>query len=179
MQQESSGAALCNWLRLPQWSGKLRKNCWGASMDQQEEAPIPPQESDHLNHIAAGRVEAHEISAVNVVSGSQHIEKQEIHYHREENQRRVPPLQRPLRAEHFTDRDQEQQWLLDQLQPGRIVTLCGPGGMGKTALIAEVLWVLFPPDTVSGTFPDGLIYHSFYRQPEVAIAMEQIARLFG
>jgi hypothetical protein len=32
-----------------------------------------------------------------------------------------------------------------------------------------------PPDA----FPDSLIFHSFYRQPEVAIALEQIARIYG
>jgi hypothetical protein len=96
----------------------------------------------------------------------------------EKGLQRRPLLQRPLRAEHFTDREEEQSWLLDTLKPGRIVTLCGPGGMGKTALIAEVLWKLFPHETLPDPFPDGLVFHSFYRQPEAVIALEQIARLF-
>jgi hypothetical protein len=101
------------------------------------------------------------------------------HVSAERGVQRKPPLQRPLRAEYFTDREQEQRWLLDLLASGKIVTLCGPGGMGKTALIAEVLWKLFQNETPSDTFRDGLIFHSFYRQPEAAIALEQIARLFG
>jgi len=89
------------------------------------------------------------------------------------------PLQRPPLAEHFTDREQERTWLLDTLKPGRIVTICGPGGMGKTALVSNVLWELAPGDTPPEMSPDGILFHNYYRQPEVAIAMEQIARTFG
>ena len=46
---------------------------------------------------------------------------------------RATPLQRPPRAKHFTGRERELAQLLDDLQPGRVVTLCGPGGIGKTA----------------------------------------------
>ena len=48
-----------------------------------------------------------------------------------------PPLQRPARATHFTGREAELAQLLDDLQPGRVVTLTGPGGIGKSALAAE------------------------------------------
>ena len=47
-----------------------------------------------------------------------------------------PPLQRPARATFFTGREAELARLLDELQPGRIVTLTGPGGIGKSALAA-------------------------------------------
>ena len=90
-----------------------------------------------------------------------------------------PPLHRPLRAEHFIDREEEQSWLQGQLKLGKAVTLCGPGGMGKTALIAEVIWKLFPDNIPPESFPDGLIFHSFYQQPEATVALEQIARIFG
>ena len=50
-----------------------------------------------------------------------------------------PPLQRPPRAAHFTNRERELEQLLAALQPGRVVTLCGPGGIGKTALAAEAI----------------------------------------
>ena len=89
------------------------------------------------------------------------------------------PLQRPHRTAYFIDREQEQAWLQDNLKLGRIVTVCGPGGMGKTALIAEVLWGLSPGNDPPGIFPEGIVFYSFYQQPETAIAMEQIARTFG
>ena len=41
------------------------------------------------------------------------------------------PLERPARATHFTGREAEVAQLLDELQPGRVVTLTGPGGRGR------------------------------------------------
>ncbi len=81
-----------------------------------------------------------------------------------------PPLQRPPRADHFTGRQAELAWLLDSLEPGRVVTLCGPGGMGKTALAAEAAWALAPADEPPGRFPDGVIFYSFYGRPDAALA---------
>jgi tetratricopeptide (TPR) repeat protein len=89
------------------------------------------------------------------------------------------PLQRPRRAEHFKDREAERVRLLAELQAGRVVTVCGLGGMGKTALVAEVLWTLAPDEHLPATFPDGLLFYSFYGQPQVAIALEQLARMYG
>jgi len=51
--------------------------------------------------------------------------------------------------------------------------------MRKTALVSNVLWKLAPDDTPPDFFPDGILFHSFYRQPEVAIVLGQIARSFG
>ena len=90
-----------------------------------------------------------------------------------------PPLQRPARAEHFTGRQTELDDLTAQLQPERVVTLCGPGGIGKSALAAEALWRLAPGDQPSNTFPDGILWHNFYEQPQAAIALEKIALSFG
>ena len=46
----------------------------------------------------------------------------------------------PARApKHFTGREAELAWLMDALEPGRTVTLCAAGGMGKTALASEAL----------------------------------------
>jgi len=89
-----------------------------------------------------------------------------------------PPLQRPPRADHFTGRQAELAWFLDSLQPGRVVTLCGPGGMGKTALAAEAVWALAPGDEPPERFPDGVIFYSFYGRPDVALAFEHIVRSF-
>ena len=92
--------------------------------------------------------------------------------------RRIP-LQRPPRAPHFTDRKRELARLLDDLRPGRVVTLCGPGGIGKTALAAEAVWTLAPESEPPDRFPDGILFHSFYGQPDPALALEHIALSYG
>ena len=89
------------------------------------------------------------------------------------------PLQKPLRMQHFTGREQELAKLLGDLQPGKIVTLCGPGGMGKSALAAEAIWPLAPGDEPPERFPDGMIFHSFYHQPQADLALEKIALAYG
>src|SRR5258708_16005647 len=100
--------------------------------------------------IPGARIEARDITAINVVSGVQNIGEQHIHW---PGQKSLPPLHRPRRAEHFQDRESERAWLLSHLHPGQIVTICGPGGMGKTALVAEILWTLAPEDTPPALFP--------------------------
>ncbi|MCG3207293.1 MAG: hypothetical protein FOGNACKC_00893 [Anaerolineae bacterium] len=90
-----------------------------------------------------------------------------------------PPLMRPPRAQHFTDRSDELADLLAQVQPGRVVTLCGPGGIGKTALAAEAIWRLAPAQTLPERFPDGLFYYTFYGQPQADLALASLAQAFG
>jgi tetratricopeptide (TPR) repeat protein len=85
----------------------------------------------------------------------------------------------PERAKHFTDREKELEQLPSDLQPGEVLTLCGPGGIGKTALAAEVIWRLDDADELSKRFPDGVIFHTFYNQPQAALALEAIARAYG
>ena len=87
---------------------------------------------------------------------------------------RSAPFQAPTPTPHFQGREPELDVLLDHLRPGAAVTLCGPGGIGKTALAAEALAQL-PKDR----FPDGIIFHTFYRQPEAALALEHVARSYG
>jgi tetratricopeptide (TPR) repeat protein len=87
---------------------------------------------------------------------------------------RSAPFQAPTPTPHFQGREPELDALLDHLRPGAAVTLCGPGGIGKTALAAEALARL-PEDR----FPDGIIFHTFYRQPEAALALEHVARSYG
>jgi tetratricopeptide (TPR) repeat protein len=120
--------------------------------------------------LPGARIEARDITATNVAN-VQHIYLP--------GQKYVPPLQLPRRVEHFQDRVSERSWLLAHLQPGQIVTLCGPGGMGKTALVAEILWTLAPGDSPPAAFPHGIVFHSFYGRPEAAVALEQLARTFG
>jgi tetratricopeptide (TPR) repeat protein len=89
------------------------------------------------------------------------------------------PMQKPPRAQHFTDREDQLAQILDDLKSNRPVTLCGPGGMGKSDLAAEAVWNLAPDNNPPRHFPDGIIFHSFYRQPQADVALEVIARAFG
>ena len=92
---------------------------------------------------------------------------------------RCIPLFKPPRAPHFTNRVAELEKLLGDLHVGKVITICGPGGIGKTALTAEVVWALAPEDDAPEEFPDGIIFHSFCNQPNVDIALETIALALG
>jgi tetratricopeptide (TPR) repeat protein len=95
------------------------------------------------------------------------------YYERLQTARSVP-FQALTPIPHFQGRQPELAALLNHLRPGAAVTLCGPGGIGKTVLAAEALARL-PPDR----FPDGILFHTFYGQPEAALALEHIARSYG
>ncbi len=148
-------------------------------MNEQEKQPPTTDSGTELTHFSqmspSGSIQAKTIIANNLVAGIQ------INYHgsSEPSQKPMPPLQRPPHVEHFVDRERERAKLLTDLKPGRIVTIWGPGGMGKTALVAEILWTLAPGDTPPEVFPDGIFFYSFYGQPNATIALEQIARSFG
>jgi tetratricopeptide (TPR) repeat protein len=89
------------------------------------------------------------------------------------------PLQKPPRPEKFIGREKELADLLRGLKSGSPVTICGPGGIGKTALVSEAIWHLAPDNNPPDNFPDGIIFHDFYRQPQAALALEAIARAYG
>lgn len=85
----------------------------------------------------------------------------------------------PPRPKHFTDREKELAQLLTDLQPDRVVTLCGPGGIGKSALAAEALWTLAPGNELPPLFPDGIIFHNFHGRPDSDLALEHIVLSLG
>jgi hypothetical protein len=89
------------------------------------------------------------------------------------------PLQRPPRVPHFIGRKDELKQLLTDLQPGQVVTLCGPGGIGKSALAAEAIKTLASGDDLTKRFPDGIVWHDFYIDSQVDIALDKIVRAFG
>jgi hypothetical protein len=93
----------------------------------------------------------------------------------------TPPLMLPPRAQSFVGREEDLAWLLEQLQDdaGKTLALCGPGGMGKTALAAEVLARLVAQPDWLTRFPGGIFSYSFYTNPSLAVAFEEIARTFG
>jgi len=91
-----------------------------------------------------------------------------------------PPLQLLPQANYFLGREVELAKLLADLKPGAVAEVCGPGGMGKTALAAEAICRL----TENGTeapkdFPDGVVVHLFYKQADVNLAFEHIVRSYG
>jgi tetratricopeptide (TPR) repeat protein len=88
------------------------------------------------------------------------------------------PLQKPLRVQNFTGRDLELARVLAYLEPGKILALCGPAGICKTAIAAEAIWRLAPGDDLPDRFPDGVIFHSFYHQKQASFALEAIARAY-
>jgi tetratricopeptide (TPR) repeat protein len=86
----------------------------------------------------------------------------------------------PPRAEYFTGREKQIEKLIDALKPGKVVSITGPGGVGKTSVVSEALYRM----TVDGTelpaaFPDGVITYSFYGRPDVNQAFEHIANYYG
>lgn len=89
------------------------------------------------------------------------------------------PLQRPSKVSSFKNRKAELSRLLSLLQPGKVALLWGMEGIGKTALAAEAVWTLAPEDKPPENFPDGIIYHSFYNQPQMDMVFETIVRAFG
>ncbi|WP_446007831.1 tetratricopeptide repeat protein [Candidatus Electrothrix sp.] len=81
------------------------------------------------------------------------------------------PCQLPLPNDCFVGREEELALLFESLRPGKIITICGPGGIGKSALAAQAVHKL-----EESRFPDGIISHSFYHQPEIAHALKHIAQ---
>jgi hypothetical protein len=84
-----------------------------------------------------------------------------------------PPFLLPATEACFLHREKELVWLLDNLHPGKVVAICGPGGMGKSALAAQAVHKLEP-----ARFPDGIVFHSFYHQASVETALQTIAGAF-
>ncbi len=89
-------------------------------------------------------------------------------------------IELPPRAEHFIGREKQIEKLIDELKPGNVVTITGPGGIGKTSVVAEALHQM----TAGGTqlpedFPDGVITYSFYGRPDINQAFEHIVNYYG
>ena len=86
------------------------------------------------------------------------------------------PLQRPTAAPHFTGREAELAELRQLVAPGRIVTLTGMGGMGKTSIAAKFVEELFDGDQPPAAFPGGVIVHGFYDDSDIERAADHIAK---
>ena len=90
-----------------------------------------------------------------------------------------PPIDLPPPAAYFTDRVDLLATLTADLQPGRVITLCGPGGIGKTALAAQAVLELAHEEELVRRFPDGVLFHSFYQEPASDQAFQYVAAMYG
>ncbi|CAK8725149.1 hypothetical protein KKHLCK_15985 [Candidatus Electrothrix laxa] len=95
----------------------------------------------------------------------------DIHVHPEPAP--VIPRQLPYIDACFLGRDKELVELVDHLHPGKVVAVCGPGGMGKSALAAQAVHKL-----EQDRFPDGIIFHSFYHQSSTDMLLQNICQAF-
>ena len=133
---------------------------------------------ERLARIEAGIQESAEFSKQAVDAANRAADAAEKAFSEKKAETPKDPLMAlPPRTEHFTGRDAEVARLLADLRPGRVITLCGPGGIGKTALASEAVHRLL--ETEPERFPHGALFHTFYGQPETEKAFEQIALFFG
>lgn len=104
-------------------------------------------------------------------TGDVRVDHLEQHYHAAT----PPPIpnQRPTLEPCFLHREEELVWLKDRLHPGKVAAVCGPGGMGKSALAAQAVDKLEP-----ARFPDGILFHSFYHQPKVETALQAVCAAY-
>lgn len=89
------------------------------------------------------------------------------------------PLQIPHQITHFTNRTNDLNKLKADLRPGAVITLCGPGGIGKTALASEAIHRLYKEKLLEEKFPDGILFYSFYNSPLSTLALEHFVRSIG
>jgi tetratricopeptide (TPR) repeat protein len=106
---------------------------------------------------------------VGIIGDNAHVEGG-IHFH---NHPPPIPNQLPSLEPCFLHREEEIVWLNDRLHPGKVAAVCGPGGMGKSALAAQAVHQLEP-----ARFPDGIVFHSFYHQPKVETALQAICAAY-
>ncbi len=88
------------------------------------------------------------------------------------------PLQRPPEPDPFVGRVSELEEILSQLESKAVVRLAGPGGVGKSTIVAKVVWTLLPERKPFETFSDGVLFHDFYHSPEAEQAFTTFATAF-
>ncbi len=112
----------------------------------------------------------------NVAQGDRPIGKQINNYYGGTSSpvvKAVIPHDPPTPEPCFLHRETELVWLNERLHPGAVVAVCGPGGMGKSALAAQAVSKLEP-----ARFPDGIVFHSFYHQASTETALQAICAAF-
>ncbi|MDU9048495.1 MAG: tetratricopeptide repeat protein [Candidatus Electrothrix sp. Rat3] len=117
-------------------------------------------------------------ASIGVLGKNAHVEGG-IHHHYYDRTEQGIPLQRPKQADYLVGRQKLLKDVLAALQPGKVVTLCGPGGIGKTALASRVAWELAPEREAPALFPDGLLFSSFYGRKDVSLAFDHLVRSYS
>jgi len=89
------------------------------------------------------------------------------------------PLQYPPQVEHFTGRTEQLSSIINDVQPHKVITLYGAEGIGKTALVAEVVNQLVIDGTQAPEhFPDGIIFYSFDNNSSIESVLLHIANTY-
>ncbi len=135
------------------------------------EMPEAEQPSQHLGNVEKSAVSMSGNAFTTNITGNQYITQQAP------SEPWKPPVMLPLRAQEFVGRDEDLAWLLEQLQDdeAKILALCGPGGIGKTALAAQALAKFVEQANWLTRFPGGIFYYSFYPNPSLDVAFEELA----
>lgn len=100
----------------------------------------------------------------------------------EQNRHKVEvPYQLPSRSliNNFVGRKSAREQIINELEAGNTLTITGPAGVGKSAVIAMVLWTLSDNETLLERFPDGVVWYDFALQSDMKVASGSIARIFG
>jgi predicted ATPase/class 3 adenylate cyclase len=83
------------------------------------------------------------------------------------------PSNLPIALSALVDREREQAELADLVPRSSIVTITGPGGIGKTRMAIEVARSLVP------RFPDGVFHVELAGTPDAAATAEALGELLG
>ena len=100
----------------------------------------------------------------NPVELENHVLKIPLPVAQEPTERLNLPWSPPPRARGFAGRVEDLAQVTDLLKRERSVALTGPGGMGKTALAAEVICQLAPEPGPRSRWPGGIYSHDYYRE---------------
>jgi predicted ATPase/DNA-binding SARP family transcriptional activator len=84
-----------------------------------------------------------------------------------------PPGNLPTRLTSFVGRTRELQEVAELLEASRLLTLTGPGGVGKTRLALEAA------RRVRGQFPGGVWWIDLGQVPDPGSVLDEVARILG